>query len=103
MTTKEMINVMTAYEKGAEIEYIFKQNIDKNIWETNVGTPLWNWANFTYRVKQPKQKLWYWEFKYDNGNEQWWKIYADRMTLKEASEKSALDYRVLEALGFIEE
>ena len=102
MTTVEMINVMQSYENGAELEYCMHPS---NTW-LNTKNPAWNWVSYGYRVKQPtKQKLWYWEFKYEGGNEQWWKIYADRMTLDEAEGafRNMKQYRKLEALGFIEE
>ena len=49
-TTKEMIEVMQAYEKGEQI-----QILDINgIWEDK-EYPYWNWANCDYRV-MPKKK-----------------------------------------------
>ena len=49
-TTKEMIEIMQAYERGEQIEIMNKFGewiyIDK---------PIWNWAIFDYRVK-PKPK-----------------------------------------------
>lgn len=49
-TTKEMIDIMQAYESGEQIEIMNKFGewiyIDK---------PIWNWAIFDYRVK-PKPK-----------------------------------------------
>lgn len=95
-----MIAVMQAYENGSEIECNYKNN-DK--W-FEVYTPIWDWDNHNYRVKQPpKKKLWYWEFKYKGVREDWWELHDVRLTEEEAQEKSALDHRKLEALGFIEE
>ena len=52
-TTKEMIEVMQAYERGEQIEVnYFHHNGD--YW-TSCGTPVWDWDNFDYRVK-PKKK-----------------------------------------------
>lgn len=44
MTTKEMIEVMQAYERGEQIER-FKAH-----WE-DCGAPIWDWHNYEYRVK----------------------------------------------------
>ena len=49
-TTKEMIEVMQAYEMGEQIQLL---NIDGN-WEDK-DNPAWNWAKCDYRVK-PKTK-----------------------------------------------
>ena len=49
-TTKEMIEVMQAYERGEQI-----QILDINcIWE-DTETPYWNWAACDYRVKSKKK------------------------------------------------
>ena len=52
-TTKEMIDVMQAYERGEKIEvhYLY---YPKDYWIT-CGTPIWDWNNFDYRVKQKKE------------------------------------------------
>jgi len=106
MTTAEMIEVMQAYENGAEIEFILKEDIAKNIWKPAIASYLWDWASYDYRVKQPeqpKQKLWYGEFRDDNS----WFMSADRRTEEDAKDyfgnKCECKYRKLEALGFIEE
>lgn len=51
-TTKEMIEVMQAYERGEQIEEKLDGTTDK--WH-EVEEPLWDWAAFNYRVK-PKKK-----------------------------------------------
>lgn len=52
MTTKEMIEVMQAYERGEEIE---KCLVDcEDIW-VPATSPSWNWEQTSYRVK-PKEK-----------------------------------------------
>ena len=52
-TTKEKIKVMEHYENGGEVECVEKGN---NNWEI-VTKPLWNWDDFTYRIKEQKQKV----------------------------------------------
>ena len=49
MTTKEMIEVMQAYERGKQIEYRGK---DEECWfPMHISfEPEWNWAKFEYRV-----------------------------------------------------
>ena len=49
-TTKEMIEVMQAYDRGEQVQLL---NIDGN-WEDK-DNPAWNWAKCDYRVK-PKKK-----------------------------------------------
>lgn len=59
MTTKEMIEVLQAFENGAEIEY---RNKNENNWQVPIlikqnSTPLWNFGEFDYRIKkEPKFK-----------------------------------------------
>lgn len=49
-TTKEMIEVMTAYKNGAEIECCNQfgvwQAYDEGV------SPTWNWSNCDYRIKE---------------------------------------------------
>ena len=49
-TTKEMIDVMQAYERGERIECLN----EFGEWE-NYGSPTWDWSHKDYRVK-PKPK-----------------------------------------------
>ena len=51
-TTKEMIDVMQAYERGEKIEvhYLY----DNKDYFISCGTPVWDWNNFDYRVKPKK-------------------------------------------------
>lgn len=51
MTTKEMIEVMQAYERGEQIEYRMKTIPENNEWVTMTQEPEWNWTEFEYRVK----------------------------------------------------
>ena len=53
MKLKEMIKVMTHYLNGGEIECVEKGNDN---WEI-VTKPLWNFDEFDYRIKEPKQKV----------------------------------------------
>ena len=49
-TTKEMIKVMQAYDRGEQVQLL---NIDGN-WE-DIKSPTWSWGLLDYRVK-PKKK-----------------------------------------------
>ena len=51
-TTKEMIEVMQAYERGEQIE-VHYFHVSEDYWIT-CGTPIWDWNNFDYRVKPKK-------------------------------------------------
>ena len=53
MELKEMIKVMTHYLNGGEIECVEKGNDN---WEI-ATKPLWNFDDFDYRIKEPKQKV----------------------------------------------
>ena len=55
MTTKEMIEVMQAYEKGEEIEMRLADCEDDR-WAPT-ASPLWNWDNFEYRIKPKEPKF----------------------------------------------
>ena len=49
-TTKEMIEVMQAYDRGEQIEFVY----EGMEWR-NASNPVWDWNHFDYRVK-PKTK-----------------------------------------------
>ena len=52
-STKEMIEVMQAYEDGKKIEYYSRIS---NRWETAIS-PIWSWEYLDYRIKpEPKRK-----------------------------------------------
>ena len=51
-TTKEMIDVMQAYDRGEKIEVHYLYD-NKDYW-ISCGTPVWDWNNFDYRVKPKK-------------------------------------------------
>ena len=50
---KEQIEIMTHYLNGGEVECVEKGNDN---WET-FPSYRWNWKNFDYRIKEPKQKV----------------------------------------------
>ena len=54
MNVYKAIEVMTAFADGAEIEYLY----GNNIWRT-VSDPTWNWYNTTYRVKEEVEETYY--------------------------------------------
>ena len=60
-TTKEMIEVMTAYENGAEIERFLEGR-----W-LDIKSPLWDWRRLDYRIKEQKKTVtiekWLLEYK----------------------------------------
>ena len=49
----EMIKVMQHFDNGREVEIKTKRSDD---WE-EVTTPSWNWFEYDYRIKEPKQKV----------------------------------------------
>ena len=53
MELKEMIKVMQHFVDGGEVECVEKGNDN---WEIDYD-PLWNWDDFKYRIKEPKQKV----------------------------------------------
>ena len=50
---KEQIEIMTHYLNGGEVECVEKGNDN---WEI-VTKPLWNFDDFDYRIKEPKQNV----------------------------------------------
>ena len=50
---KEQIEIMTHYLNGGEVECVEKGNDN---WEI-VTKPLWNFDDYNYRIKEPKQKV----------------------------------------------
>lgn len=53
MTTRDKIEVMDAYEKGAILERCLKGSMD---WE-RVVQPAWNWEKYVYRIIPKKRKF----------------------------------------------
>ena len=59
MELKEMIKVMQHYENGGEVEFSddkFKTVLGEANKEDD-GKLCWNWDEFDYRIKEPKQKV----------------------------------------------
>ena len=50
---KEQIEIMTHYLNGGEVECVEKGNDN---WEI-ATKPLWDWFDYNYRIKEPKQKV----------------------------------------------
>ena len=50
---KEQIEIMTHYLNGGEVECVEKGNDN---WEI-ATKPLWNFDDFDYRIKEPKQNV----------------------------------------------
>lgn len=48
-TTKDMIEVMQAYDRGEQIEYCEREYPEH--WDTCCFPPNWDWEHFNYRVK----------------------------------------------------
>ena len=55
MELKEMIKVMQHYENCGEVEYSVKED-DYSSW-TKCVNPLWDWFDYNYRIREPKQKV----------------------------------------------
>lgn len=52
-TTKEMIEVMEWFDKGGDIEFTIRKRDNWNI----VKTPVWNWNEYDYRIKEKKKTI----------------------------------------------
>lgn len=50
-TTKEMTEIMLAFERGEQIEFISKDLRSSADWTIMTQEPEWNWSDFDYRVK----------------------------------------------------
>ena len=60
MELKEMIKVMQHYENGGDVEYSgdnFDTIFGKANNKKNPNGLSWNWCNYTYRIKEQKQKV----------------------------------------------
>lgn len=55
MTTKEMIEVMQAYERGEQIECRLRNTLENDEWDLITETPAWDWYSFDYRIKPQSQ------------------------------------------------
>lgn len=63
MKTKEMIEVMEAFERGEEIEF---SRVYTDDWR-DIGSPNWNWDQYKYRIKA-KYKVEEMEPKFKKGD-----------------------------------
>lgn len=50
-TTKDMAEIMLAFDRGEQIEFISKDLRSSADWTTMTQEPEWNWSDFDYRVK----------------------------------------------------
>ena len=66
MKTEEMIKVMQHFADGGEVEYA---EIGFDEWKI-ANKPCWNWSDYKYRIKEPKQKITIekWLLKDNNGD-----------------------------------
>ena len=55
MELSEMIKVMQHYDNGGDIEYSVEED-DYSSW-TKCVNPIWDWFDYKYRIKEPKQKV----------------------------------------------
>ena len=56
-TTKEMIEVMQAFERGETIEVIWR-GVANDGWDVATTTPSWDWGEYDYRVApKPKKQI----------------------------------------------
>lgn len=56
-TTKEMVEVMQAFERGEKIEVSWNGS-DPNGWNLIAETPSWDWSSRDYRVApKPKKQI----------------------------------------------
>ena len=53
MELKEQIEIMTHYLNGGEVEC---EEYGDNEWKVT-SNPCWDWFDYNYRIKEPKQKL----------------------------------------------
>lgn len=53
-TIKEMVEVMTAYDNGAEIDY--RELGTEDPWSTD-HNPCWDWAKLDYRVTKENEAI----------------------------------------------
>ena len=52
---KEQIEIMTHYLNGGKIKFK-RKDINITTW-TDAEFPNWNWNDFDYRIKEPKEKV----------------------------------------------
>ena len=94
MTPTEMIEVIKAYEEGNEIEI---KDRNKNDWEL-IKVPLWNFAEFDYRVK-PKETVIYQYLIYNsrlNNYQATFRFYQNSFDLQSALTS---DWKIIQRLN----
>ena len=94
MTPTEMIEVIKAYEEGNEIEM---GDRNKNDWEL-IKVPLWNFAEFDYRVK-PKETVIYQYLIYNsrlNNYQATFRFYQNSFDLQSALTS---DWKIIQRLN----
>lgn len=69
MTTKEMIEVMQAYEDGKAIQFV---NKDEDNWQDMICEPIWDWPECNYRVKSESEYVPY-DSIYEVEKDKWFK------------------------------
>lgn len=47
-----MAEIMLAFERGEQIEFMSKGLRNSAVWTTMTQEPEWNWSDFDYRVNQ---------------------------------------------------
>lgn len=55
MTLREKIAVMIAYDEGKAIEWRYASHSSTNDTWNVTNDPVWNWADYDYRVKPEKK------------------------------------------------
>ena len=92
-TTKEMIEVMKAFERGEKIEV---KNNHSDKWYTTSG-PSWDWEYCDYRIK-PKQPVlrWKWVFNRFNNWVETNEFYTDREVIRQFKNPKKLEYTATE-------
>ena len=62
LTSRQMANVMIAFDEGSEIEYRqWRFDSSRQYWEVSewgvpFGRPSWAWSNLEYRIKLDKPR-----------------------------------------------
>ena len=65
MTIPEMIDVLSAYMEGKKIEV--RPVVSPHYWSRSATTPIWNFADYDYRVAPEPRKPREWWVYIDNG------------------------------------
>lgn len=84
MNTKEMIDVMEAFENKKNIQKRPVESTNKDDWEVEMS-PSWDWDKYEYRVLIKLIDAFYYEFYKDNV----WTVSARRFTEEEVVDEVA--------------